>query len=180
MPTASPRTKGNSDAEEIVPEVMSGRMAAAANGEVAIPAQRFSDDRLRDIASFDDAAALLAEHEIPVVAADQVMGNGFTVISDKGFLCGIPMILLSWHFNRGDNGEFVSVHAVANLPGNSLGKYVINDGSTGIYRQLREYTDKTTKTAGLVVKRGLRRSDYQYDDSGETKNATTFYLDTSA
>lgn len=166
-----------------VAEVMPEKLLAAA-GEpgtgVAIPATRFDDDALLAIQSFDDAAALLASEDIPVVAADQVIGNGFAVVNDKGFLCGVPMMLLSWHFNNGDNGQFVSIHAVANLPGNTLGKYIVNDGSTGIYAQLLKYTEKTGKTAGLVVKRGLRRSDYTYDDNGQTKNATTFYLDTSA
>lgn len=182
MPAASPRTDKNSTATETVAEVMPARMAAAANGEVAVPTTRFDDDALLGIQSFDDAAALLAENDIPVVAADQVIGNGFAIVNDKGFLCGVPMMLLSWHFNSGDNGQFVSINAVCKLPGNTLGKYIINDGSTGIYEQLRKYTEKTSKTAGLIVKRGLRRSDYQYTDKndGTTKNATTFYLDTSA
>lgn len=180
MPAASPKSRTQSDATDTVAEVMPERMADAANGEIAVSALRFSDDDLRAIESFDDAAALLAQNDLPVVAADQVLGNGFSVVNDKGFLCGLPMMLLSWHFNKGDNGDFVSAHAVVSMPGGTLGKFVINDGSTGLYQQLRNYTDKTDRTTGLVVKRGLRRSDYQYDDNGTPKNATTFYLDTSA
>lgn len=181
MPATSPRASRNSDATDtVVAEVMPERMADAANGVVALPAQRFTDDELLSIASLDDVRSLLASSDIPLVAADQVIGNGFSIVNDKGFLCGIPMILLGWQFNAGDNGQFVSINAVANLPGNTLGKYIINDGSTGIYAQLRKYTEKTGKTAGLYVARGLRRSDYQYDDNGSPKNATTFYLDTSA
>lgn len=176
---SSPRPR-NSSAEETVAEVMPEKLLRSANNEVAVPTTRFDDEALLAISSFDDAAALLAENDIPIVAADQVIGNGFAIINDKGFLCNVPMMLLSWNFNSGDNGEFVSINAVANLPGGNLGKYIINDGSTGIYAQLRKYTDRTGKTAGLIVKRGLRRSDYQYDDNGTPKNATTFYLDTSA
>lgn len=181
MPAASPRTNRNSDAEETVAEVMPAGMAAKANGEVAVPASRFSDDDLRAITSFDDAAALLAQNELPVVAADQVMGNGFAILDDKSNLCGVPLLFLSWNFNQGEHGPFVSAHVIAQVKGmNVPAKFILNDGSTGIYEQLKAYTDKTSKSAGLLVKRGLRRSDYQYDDNGTQKNATTFYLDTSA
>lgn len=174
------RTSPADSVPEVAPESVL-RNAGEPGTDVAIPATRFSDDDLLAISSLDDVRTLLAANEIPLVAADQVLGNGFSIVNDKGFLCGVPMILLGWSFNRGDNGEFVSVNAVANLPGNTMGKFIINDGGSGIYAQLRKYTERTGKAAGLYVARGLRRSDYTYDDgSGVPKQATTFYLDTSA
>lgn len=153
------------------------------DGAVAITTTRFDDEKLLAIGSFDDALSLLAEEGIVVDAASETLGNGFSVIQDKGVLVGAEMILLSWQFNQGDMGEFVSINAVVKLPGHQTpAKLVINDGSTGIRDDLKKYTERTGKTAGLYVKKGLRRSDYDYTDekTGETRGATTFYLDTSA
>lgn len=165
------------------PEVMSDKELAKANQDVAIPSTRFDDEALSNIESFDDALALLAEEGIAIDMADEKLGNGFAIISDKGILCGVEFLLLSWQFNQGDKGEFVSCNLVAKMPGQKTpSKFVLNDGSTGIREQLKQYTKKTGKTAGLYVKHGLRRSDYTYEDqaTGENSAATTFYLDTSA
>lgn len=153
-----------------------GKTVALYNG----PA--FDEDALREIASFDDALSLLAQSDTPVVDASQVMGNGFAILNDKGILSGVKLLLLSWRFNRGDKGVFCSAYVIAQMPGmNVPAKFVLNDGSTGICKQLMDYTAKTGKYAGLLVKNGLRRSDYQYTaPDGSTSDATTFYLDLSA
>lgn len=175
------RTK--TEPTEYVEEVMPERMADKANG-VAVQAHRFSDEQLSSIESFDDVTALLAAEGITLDSADEVLGNGFTILDkdEKGMLVGIPLVCLSWQFNAGDNGEFVSINIVAKMPGNVVpSKFVVNDGSTGIRDQLKAYSNKTGKFAGLTVKRGFRRSDYPYTDAdGKTRTATTFYLDTSA
>lgn len=149
---------------------------------VAISGTRFDDETLSGIESFDDALGVLADAGVVIDHASEKLGNGFAILSDKGLLVGVEILLLSWQFNNGDNGEFVSANVVARMPGQkSPAKFVVNDGSTGIRDQLKLYNAKTGKTAGLHVKNGLRRSDYTFvDDNGQTKNATTFYLDTSA
>jgi hypothetical protein len=168
-----------------VPEVMTDRELAKTdpNSVVAIKGTRFEDADLANIDSFDAALGLLAEQGITVESADEVLGNGFAVIKDKGILCGVEMLILSWQFNAGDMGEFVSANVVARMPGQKTpAKFVINDGSSGIFKDLKNYTTKTGRTAGLHVKNGLTRSDYTYEDesTGEKRPATTFYLDTSA
>ena len=69
-------------------------------------------------------------------------------------------------------------------------RYVINDGSTGIRAQLQEFTKRTGQQANMVVRNGLRKSEYRIDKEtkkpvsrgyeGPTEPAVTYYLDTSA
>lgn len=165
-------------------EVMTEKEFSKANqngSDVEIQSVRFDDNDLRNIQSFDDALKLLADEGHVVAHADQELGNGFSILNDKSNLCGVEMLLLSWNFNQGDMGEFVSVSLVARMPGTNVpAKLVVNDGGTGIYKDLRTYTDRTGKTAGLHIKRGFRRSDYTKVIDGKETGATTYYLDTSA
>lgn len=166
-----------------VAEVMTDKELSKANSDVAVPTTRFDDEQLLAISNFDDALALLGEQGIALESASDTLGNGFAILKDKGNLIGVELMCLSWQFNKGENGAFVSVNVLAKMPGNSSpAKLVLNDGSTGIYAQLKKYTDRSGRTAGMYVKNGLTRSDYTYEDekTGETKQATTFYLDTSA
>ena len=57
------------------------------------------------------------------------------------------------------------------------GKWIVNDGGTGIFAQAEKYAAKGL-LSGLIVRKGLTRSDYKYvdDKDGKEKNATTFYL----
>lgn len=162
----------------------------------------FTDDQLRGITSFDDAVSLAAEQHGAVVAASDELGNGFAVLDDesKGRIVGVPLMLLEWSFNAGDYGEdFVSIRAVAFFDGRGIEKVVINDGGTGIRQQLKDYQDRTGKTGGMIVKNGLRESQYPtypkdwpvqelrnkpipkgVDIPSNAGKASTFYLDTSA
>lgn len=164
-------------------EVMTERELAKANktDEVAIPRTDFDDDALLAIESFDDALGLLAEQGETIVHADEVIGNGFAILKDKSRLVGVELLFLGWNFNDGENGKFVSAYAIAKMEGAKHPlKYIINDGSTGLCAQLQAYTNKTGKTTGLHCKNGLTRSDYTVEIDGETRQASTFYLDTSA
>lgn len=155
----------------------------ADNAEVAIPRVDFDDLALSEISSFDDALALLAADGTVIEHASDVIGNGFTILKDKSLLCGVELLFLGWSFNAGDNGDFVSCYVVARMPGSKVpSKFIVNDGSTGLYKDLFNYTKKTGRIKGLHVKNGLTRSDYTYVDkeTGEQRPATTFYLDTSA
>lgn len=142
----------------------------------------FTDDDLLGVNSWEDALTLLNEVGEFVESADEVIGNGFAILptDQKSRLEGVPLMLLSWRFTNGDQGEFVSVLTLARTQ-SGIEKWIVNDGSTGICDQLRTYTKSKNKHGGLMVKRGLRRSDYTYtSDDGKEKPATTFYLDTSA
>lgn len=159
----------------------------AGNG-VAVE-RRLSDDDLRGIDSFEAAMrAVTGVLGAEIVDASEELGTGFILLDskEKGQLVGKACIFLSWNFNTSDDvtddagnpTEFVSAQVVVKVNNaGAIERFIVNDGSTGIYRQLRAYTDRTGRTAGLAAKRGLRRSDYKTPDG---KDATTFYIDTSA
>lgn len=142
-----------------------------------------SDDLLANITSFDDALAVVNDvfggH---VVEADKELGTGFAVLDDKNRLLGVPFVAVKIDQHASElngGGVFVSLHVVTQ----DGRKYILNDGSTGICAQIEELWKRKPELQGLplMVRRGLRRSDYTYmDESGKAKPATTYYLDTSA
>lgn len=161
-----------------------GKPADAATVVIAGP--KFDDETLLSLDSFD-AALKLAQETFggEVVSAEETLGNGFTILNGeaKNVLCGVPCVFLGWNFNAGDVGEFVSAQVVARMPGGGMLKAIINDGGTGIYKQLLEFTNRNNgRMGGLMARGGLTRSDYKYKDpnSGEERPATTYYINTSA
>jgi hypothetical protein len=146
--------------------------------EVAVQDVKFSHDELASIASFDDALQLLASAlgGENIATADSTLGDGFAVIDNKDRLIGLPFLLLNWQESLGDHGPFTIARGVTR----DGFKFVMTDGSTGIHEQLQAYTGKTGKSAGLLCRHGLRRSDYTYDDNGTDKDASTYYIDTAA
>lgn len=153
---------------------------SAPETEVAIAQRLWSDAQLRDIASFEDAI-MAAETEGETIAlASQEIGSGFVVLDDKDLLLKVPFLILEWRFNAGkyenDLGEktdFVSMTVVTK----NNDKYIVNDGSTGIARQLREYSDRTNKYGMLLAEKGLRVSrDYTVVVNGREINGTTYYI----
>jgi hypothetical protein len=154
-------------------------MPAKKKTEVELPGQNFSPEDLTNIQSFEDALTLV-QREIGaelIVSADQAIGDGFKLLENKDVLQGVEMLLVSWDFHLGDFGEFVSVKLVTR----NGDKYILNDGSSGIRDQLMGFTAKKNQKGGLFCKKGLRRSDYTYqDEKGQETPATTYYLDTSA
>lgn len=148
-------------------------------GEIVLPGNQiriYDDEDLRNISSFADAMAA-AEAAGPIEDFGSY-GTGFQV-ADKNTLIGTPMVFLEWRYNSGDFGVFVSIAAVTE----DGRKIIINDGSSGICKQLQLVTDERvakkhpTPCAGLIVRNGLTRSDYTYtDDKGHEIPAETFYL----
>lgn len=140
--------------------------------------QLFSSEELHEISSFDDALKLAAEkfgHDNIALASD-VIGDGFKLLESKDQLIGTQILLLSWDFYMGDHGEFAAIRVVTR----DGRKLVVNDGSSGIRDQLMAYEAKTQRKGGLLVEKGFRRSDYEYEDEkGQKKPATTYYLDLS-
>jgi hypothetical protein len=112
------------------------------------------------------------------IVSSTELGNGWGLLSskEKARLVGVPLLILSWRVNDGDNGEFVSLQVVTNSE-----RLIVNDGSTGIRDQIKALAEEG-ETRAIYCKHGLRRSDYTYTDpkTKEEKEATTFYLDTSA
>ncbi len=168
--------------------------------EIVSQNYRYDNEALRDVASFEDAFALVESTYGPVLTADSELGDGFAMLEDKDKrrLVGVPILFLSWSFSKGDySEEFVSARVVTK----DGGKYVLNDGGTGIRAQLREFTNTHAgRTGGLLSRRGLRASEYKVCDGskgcghspepiaekseGQHKGvitpAATFYVDTGA
>lgn len=144
---------------------------------VDVASPRVSEGQLADIASFDDALALVQDvFGGQVVEADKTLGTGFAVLEDKNRLIGVAFIAVRIDIHPdGDHGPFTSLHVVTQ----DGRKYIINDGGTGIHEQVRELYIRKPDLVGLplLVRQGLRRSDYIHPEHGAS---VTFYLNTSA
>jgi len=188
--------------EEIVAESLN--MLDTDTGKAVVLSTTFTKEEYGMIDSFDAAMDLATRTFGDVVAAHEqpLLGDGFRVADedDKLMLIGVPLLLLDWSFKDSDYGQdqdWVLIHAVQRGSNGEALKWVISDGGTGIAHDLQEFTNKTGRTGGLAVKRGLRKSDYfidpdtkktltkaqvrEYMVAGKkTAPAATFYLDTSA
>lgn len=97
------------------------------------------------------------------------------ILSDKMVLVGLPFVIVKWNFYQGDVGEFVSAWVLTK----TNDRLIMNDGSTGIYAQLRALTDATGQDSGLICRHGLRVSEYDWTKPDGTVGgrAKTFYID---
>lgn len=142
-------------------------------------AQRLWDDQsLRSLDSFSDALATVGPNVLD--SADEI-GSGFSVLEDKDKLLKQTFLILEWRFNPGkytnDTGEltdFVSATVITK----ANDRFILNDGSTGIAKQLRDLSDRTGQYGGLLCRNGLRVSrDYDVElPDGSTTKGTTYYL----
>lgn len=137
----------------------------------------FNEEQLGQITSIEDAFAALAGAGIGVSGIEN-FGSGF-VLTEKDQLQGAEMLLLQWRFSDGDFGPFVSVVALTR----DGRRVIFNDGSTGVYQQLRTVTrtrmgnGEANMQAGLTATKGLKKSTYNYqDDQGVMRPASTYYL----
>lgn len=144
-----------------------------------------SFEQLKGLNSFDDLAALAKELGGEVTPSS-VLGDGFSLLEDKDYLIGKPAVFVTWQFSTGDYGDFVSARVMAQERNGTIGKYVINDGSTGIMEQLKQITTDNPKAVMISAPRGLRKSEYKKDvfdadvNDYVEKPATTYYIDTSS
>lgn len=146
-------------------------------------ARMLSTEQMREISDFESAVALLTKELGAEVVSAEILGDGFSLLEDKDRLIGVPLMVVSWNFADGDFGEFVAARVVAQMPNKTYDKFVIIDGGTGIYAQLKDLTARANgKPQVLTAPRGLRKSDYKFPDpkTGELKPATTHYIDTAA
>lgn len=157
--------------------------------EIAKPdnaAAVFNDDVLSRMSSFEDAIAAFKDAGIaPESVSDY--GTGFSILENKAALLGVPFVILDWRFNvsekfTDENGEplhFVSAEVFTK----HNEKWILNDGSTGIAKQLRAVTDARIERkhpapqTGLLCEKGLTVSEYDYtDEKGRKSQASTYYL----
>jgi hypothetical protein len=149
---------------------------------VVVKTPNYRNSDLQSIRTFEDTIALMREEygDGGVLTVDEVIGNGFGLLQNKDHLVGVPFALLKWQFYPGKfQDQFVTVMVVTQ----DGKKYLVNDGSTGLCKQLWEVTATTGRSGGVVARKGLTRSDYKWideADGGKEKDAHTFYLDTSA
>ncbi len=148
----------------------------------------YSNEELAAIKTPDDAFKLALKNGFVVAGgverSTEVLGNGFAVLptKDKAKLVGVRFLIMSWQYNEGDQGEFVS----ANIVTKDGDRFVLNDGSTGILRQLRQLEARRREEApglpdaiyrtNLMAENGLRASDYDVEINGKVTRATTYYL----
>lgn len=138
-----------------------------------------AESDLASINSLDDLLVLM-DSTGGVDSVDDY-GTGFEILKDKNRLIDNPFAIAEWRFSPSKQygGEFVSALVVTKAGE----KLILNDGGTGICDQLRTITDRRISAGrrnpqtGLLVSRGLRRSDYTYEDEkGAQIEASTYYL----
>ncbi len=161
--------------EGIVPELM-------ARGE------DYSEEALLNAETYADFERLVREQHGDIETAAEVLGDGFSILrkDDKGRLAGIPVLVMSWTWNKGDyDTPFVSLRVIARFPGGAMGKYIVNDSGAGIAEQIAKYEiakeRKTGKrpSGGLFLQKGFTASTYDKEIDGKTITATTYYIDTA-
>lgn len=151
--------------------------------------QPFEIEDLRAITSFQDAQRLLEANQVELLDASTEIGDGFTLLDNKDVLVDIPFIALTWVFSDGDYpvidekgvpqvdpetgepimGKFCTMRVVT---GDGK-KFIVNDGGTGIAKQLLGFEQRTGRSVGLLVQKGLRKSSYNHPIYGA---GTTHYL----
>jgi hypothetical protein len=133
-------------------------------------------ETLASITSFQDAMQALSDAGINTVDYSEEFGDGFQLMKgndQKGTLVGVPFVILGIKFAEGDYDESFAILHVVTEDGR---KCIIVDGGSGVCAQAKAMAAKGI-TAGVLVKNGLTRSDYDYvDEKGKTAPATTFYL----
>ena len=165
--------------------------------QAKLPARRpthFGDDTLRDLTDWDSLGQFVQTNGIAVNKLSDY-GPGFIVLDDKRKLIDVPLMVLDYRFNRGGNGEFVSIMVLTKTPvtvdGQTVSKIIVNDGSTGILNQVRNIEAQRVAAGDEAIQplycaNGLRSSTYDRKDengepiindkTGQVERATTYYL----
>ena len=144
---------------------------------------QLTDETLNGLTSVDDALKALKVTSPDDLAWDS---SPWAVI-DKDKLVGRAFLAVQWKFHQSKEyigSEYVSVYVITQDSLNGETNFVLNDGSTGIYRQLRALTDSRLKMkhanpySGALVKGGLKLSEYdRTNDAGEIiGKGKTYYL----
>ena len=145
---------------------------------------KITEEMLNSITTLNEAAAVLG-----VTSVDDLAWNDspWVLLQDKNLLIGKKFLAVAWKFHQSAEyagNEYVSVYALTLDTINGETRFVFNDGSTGIYQQLRNLTDARqanghkTPQAGALIKNGLKLSEYdRVDEKGLVLGkGKTFYL----
>lgn len=141
------------------------------------------DDVLNSIRSVDDAIKVLGVTDLNGLSWDASPYK----LADKDILVDRAFLAVQWKFHESKEyagSEFVSVYLITQDSINGETHFVINDGSTGICRQLKELTESRIKNghktpySGALVKGGLKLSVYdRVDADGKPLGkGKTYYL----
>jgi hypothetical protein len=129
----------------------------------------------REVESFDEVRELIEADPSSVAVVDD-----YQKLDDKSQLVNVAFFINRWWFTEGDMGDFAVMRCVVSrpvlTPAGETDKVVVTDGSTGIFAQLRKFTQKTQRTGNLLVRHGLRVSQYTADTESGPKMAETYYL----
>jgi hypothetical protein len=153
-------------------EALSAQQDTATAGTELERQSEISREPIPYVSSFEDAVEQFGDELVTI--------DDYEKLDDKEALVGKPFAIMRWWFTPsevGERGEFAVLKIITKDPlydpqGVERTKFTIVDGSTGIYAQLREITNRTGKSGGLVCRNGLRASRYEY----QGMPATTFYL----
>ena len=143
-----------------------------------------SDIELNSITSIEAAIQALGVTDPSGLAWE---ASPWTLLQDKNQLVGRAFLAVQWKFHQSKEyvgSEYVSVYVITQDSLNGETHFVVNDGSTGICRQLRELTDHRTETghktpySGALIKGGLKLSEYDRTDEKGTiiGKGKTYYL----
>lgn len=117
-----------------------------------------TEDALRGITTLEEAFQYFQNNSLTVADATTELGSGFTLTENKTQFDGVPLMLVKWDFYSGRWGtDFVAAYVLTE----NAGRFIINDGGTGICSQLQAYTERTKRQNGLLCPRGLTFSKYQ-------------------
>lgn len=139
----------------------------------------------RHFAHLDDVATALGSDLIEW----DIVSPSFDVVQ-KDMFEGLPLVVIAWKFNESDKFQvlnsdgnpipawFVSALVASYDDDGNIGRpVIINDGGTGIYKQLEQVSDEFGVFGGIKCPKGLRRSTYDYTSpDGKVSEATTWYL----
>ena len=113
--------------------------------------------------TFADAATTFGDTLTTITGLD----DWGPVLSDKDALIDVPFIITKWTFRDGDFGPYVAALVITK----DDEKFVVTDGSTGIFVQLQALHAEG-KSGGVFCPKGIRRSDYEVNG----RAARTYYL----
>jgi len=153
-------------------------------------------DIARDLKSIADVELYFRSEGIDASDGSEIT-DGFAKLDNKERLVSVPLLVVDWaYFNSNEYaGAEVATIRLMTQPGE---KFRISDGSTGLYRQLKDIEARRIEvghqhpTQDLYVRQGLRVSRYwistatgmtmtqqQADETptGEKKAAATYYFD---
>jgi hypothetical protein len=152
--------------------------------------QEFTDEVAASFETFAQALDYLNNTE-GVVEIGDVAGDGYKLLKEKDILENVPFMIVDW--NGITDPDTQRPYATIRIITTDNRRYRINDGSTGIYQQLILIRNRSGKTRGIAVPRGLFKSEYFVDDKtkktipadkvdshkGSKSKAVTWYLNES-